>query len=236
LSLQGKQTDSFRDLNGRGQDAAQQVVGSGHEGVGVDGCRHRSYALKRFTIRPRPSLNGEHMPRIAFELRVKPELLDEYVARHAAVWPEMLAEIAAAGRRNYSLFLADGCRLVGYYETDDDEAAQAYLAASPVAARWEAAMSRFFVGSNGQEFEGRADQASAPLREVFHLDDQLSSSASRNSVFHLDGQRRANGADTIVAAAETTPPGIRTIGITVSPPAPAGAGGTTSTTTESSAL
>lgn len=106
--------------------------------------------------------------RVCFQLQVRPELLDEYVARHTPVWPEMLAEIAAAGRRNYSLFLGEGGRLVGYYETDDDDAAQAYLAASVVAARWEAEMSRFFVG-----LDGRPDQAATPLTEVFHLEDQL---------------------------------------------------------------
>lgn len=113
------------------------------------------------------------MTRVCFELQVKPELLDEYVARHSPVWPEMLAEIEAAGRRNYSLFLAEGGRLVGYYETDDDEAARAHLAASPVAARWEAEMSRFFVG-----LEGRADQAARPLREVFNLADQLAAAGA----------------------------------------------------------
>lgn len=114
------------------------------------------------------------MTRVCFELRVKPELLDEYVARHSPVWPEMLAEIEAAGRRNYSLFLAEGGRLIGYYETDDDEAAQAYLAASPVAARWEAEMSRFFVG-----LDGRADQAATPLKEVFNLADQLAAASQQ---------------------------------------------------------
>lgn len=106
--------------------------------------------------------------RVCFELRVDPELLDEYVARHSPVWPEMLAEIEAAGRRNYSLFLGEGGRLIGYYETDDDEAAQAYLASSPVAARWEAEMGRFFVG-----LEGRPDQSATALTEIFHLSDQL---------------------------------------------------------------
>jgi len=106
--------------------------------------------------------------RVCFELQIRPELLDEYIARHSPVWPEMLAEIAAAGRRNYSLFLADGGRLVGYYETDDDAAAQAYLAQSAVAARWEAEMSRFFVG-----LDGRPDQAATPLTEIFNLHDQL---------------------------------------------------------------
>ena len=115
------------------------------------------------------------MTRICFELQVKPELLDEYVARHTPVRPEMLAEIAASGRRNYSLFLADGGRLIGYYETDDDEAAQAYLASSEVAARWEAEMARFFVG-----LDGRPDQAATPLTEIFNLNDQLTASVTDN--------------------------------------------------------
>ncbi|TQJ30096.1 L-rhamnose mutarotase [Microbacterium sp. SLBN-146] len=113
--------------------------------------------------------------RVCFQLRVRAELLDEYIARHTPVWPEMLAEIAASGRRNYSLFLGEGGQLIGYYETDDDDAAQAYLAASPVAARWEAEMSRFFVG-----LEGRPDQAATPLTEIFHLHDQIAASAIEN--------------------------------------------------------
>lgn len=111
--------------------------------------------------------------RVCFQLQIDPARVDEYVARHAPVWPEMLAEIAAAGRRNYSLFLGEGGRLIGYYETDDDAAAQSYLAASPVAARWEAEMAGFFVGLGG-----RPDQAATPLTEVFNLHDQLTASAA----------------------------------------------------------
>ena len=115
------------------------------------------------------------MTRICFELQVRPELLDEYLARHSPVWPEMLAEIEASGRRNYSLFLGDRGRLIGYYETDDDAASQAYLAASEVATRWEAEMARFFV-----DLDGRPDQASTPLTEVFNLHDQLAASVGAN--------------------------------------------------------
>ncbi|WP_193597831.1 L-rhamnose mutarotase [Microbacterium sp. YJN-G] len=116
------------------------------------------------------------MTRVAFRLQVRPELLDEYLERHSPVWPEMLAEIAASGRRNYSLFLADGGTLIGYYETDDDAAAQAYLAASEVAGRWEAEMGRFFIG-----LEGRPDQAATPLTEVFNLESQLAAAESTES-------------------------------------------------------
>ncbi|MBD7957639.1 L-rhamnose mutarotase [Microbacterium sp. Sa4CUA7] len=111
--------------------------------------------------------------RVCFQLRVKPELLDEYIRRHSPVWPEMLAEIAASGRRNYSLFLGEGGLLTGYYETDDDEAAQAYLAASEVATRWEAQMAPFFDG-----LDGRPDQAATPLTEVFNLHTQLVASGA----------------------------------------------------------
>ena len=114
--------------------------------------------------------------RVCFELRIRPELVDEYVARHTPVWPEMLAEIAAAGRRNYSLFLGEEGRLIGYYETDDDDAAQAYLAASPIAAKWEAEMGRFFA-----DLTGRPDQAATPLTEVFNLHDQLVTATMKES-------------------------------------------------------
>ena len=59
------------------------------------------------------------MERVCFLLRVRPDRLDEYRARHRAVWPEMLDALARAGWRNYSLFLRDDGLLVGYLETDD---------------------------------------------------------------------------------------------------------------------
>ena len=126
------------------------------------------------------------MTRVAFQLQVKPELLSEYLARHTPVRPEMLREIAAAGRRDYSLFLGTGGVLFGYYETDDDAAAQAYLAASPVAARWEAEMAPFFLG-----LDGRPDQAATPLTEVFHLEDQLAA-AGESTTPATDNEGRAS--------------------------------------------
>lgn len=125
------------------------------------------------------------MERIGFQLTIRPELLDEYLVRHAPVWPEMLAEIARAGRRNYTLFLGEGGTLFGYYETDDDAAAQAHLAASPIAARWEAEMSRFFV-----DLDGRPDQAATPLTEVFHLEDQLAA-VGETALIRIDDESSA---------------------------------------------
>ncbi len=65
-------------------------------------------AMKRFILEEEKlHPMTAHPTRVCFELRVRPELIDDYVARHTPVRAEMLAEIAAAGRRNYSLFLGD---------------------------------------------------------------------------------------------------------------------------------
>ncbi len=110
------------------------------------------------------------MPRICFTLQVDPARLDEYVNAHRAVWPEMLAAIRDAGRRDYSLFLAPTGLLVGVYETDDDATSAAALASDPRTARWEETMAPFFVSLDTD----RPDQGAPQLPEVFHLETQLS--------------------------------------------------------------
>jgi L-rhamnose mutarotase len=111
--------------------------------------------------------------RVCFQLQVAPELIPAYRERHRAVWPDMLREIHAAGRRNYSLFLRPDGLLIGYYETESVLAADKYLAQSSVAADWEADMEKLFAG-----LPGRADQVAVELEEVFHLEDQLAALAS----------------------------------------------------------
>ena len=109
------------------------------------------------------------MARVCFTLQVDPTRLDEYVHAHKAVWPQMLEAIRDAGRRNYSLFVRPDGLLVGYYETDDDAASAAALAADPRTAEWEATMAPFFVSLDG----ARPDQDAPHLTEVFNLSDQL---------------------------------------------------------------
>lgn len=115
------------------------------------------------------------MQRVCFQLQVKPARIAEYRERHAAVWPEMVREIAASGRQNYSLFLRDDGLLIGYFEVESLEASQAYLDASAVATRWEAEMSGFFETLAGS----RPDQSLDRLDEVFNLADQLGRTTPR---------------------------------------------------------
>ena len=100
--------------------------------------------------------------RTAFVLRVRPERLDEYVAAHRAVWPEMLEALRAAGIRNYSIF-RDGDRMFGYFEADDLEAAGRYLAEQEVVSRWQDAMAELLE-------ERVPEDGPPPLEEIFRLD------------------------------------------------------------------
>ncbi len=105
------------------------------------------------------------MERVCFLLRVRADRLDEYKARHRAVWPEMLEALAAAGWTNYSLFLGPDGLLVGYVEAEDFAAAQAAMEATDVNARWQAEMAELFALPSGE----RPDTGFVRLEEIFHL-------------------------------------------------------------------
>jgi L-rhamnose mutarotase len=104
------------------------------------------------------------MERIGFAMRLRSGQEAEYRRRHAAVWPEMLDELRAAGAHDYSIFLR-GDDLFGYLVVDDLSRFRAHLAASEVNARWQAEM--------GDLIDPLTDPATGfhrQLDEVFHLE------------------------------------------------------------------
>lgn len=106
------------------------------------------------------------MQRVCFLLKVKPDRIEEYKARHKEVWPDMQAALRETGWHNYSLFMRDDGLLVGYLETDDFEAARAGMATREVNERWQREMAPFFEALEGR----RPDEGMFALEEVFHLD------------------------------------------------------------------
>jgi L-rhamnose mutarotase len=116
------------------------------------------------------------MARYCFQLQVRPELLDEYRERHRAVWPDMLAALRDTGWRNYSIFARPDGVLVGYVEADNLDAAQRAMADTDVNARWQAEMSKYFVGLDGRG----PDESFVVLEEIFNLDDQLAQLPDRS--------------------------------------------------------
>jgi L-rhamnose mutarotase len=109
------------------------------------------------------------MQRVCFQLQVRPERIEEYKDRHAAVWPDMVRALQASGWHNYSLFLRPDGLLIGYFETPSLEDAQRKMAATEVNARWQAEMAGFFEDLG----EARPDEGFLVLEEIFNLEDQL---------------------------------------------------------------
>ena len=85
------------------------------------------------------------MQRVAFVIRVRPEKLEEYKKLHNPIWPDLAAELKAAGIRNYSLWLQPDGTEFGYLECTDWTAACAYLDKSAVHTRWQELMKDFLL-------------------------------------------------------------------------------------------
>ena len=103
------------------------------------------------------------MERVGFTMRLLPGQEAEYRRRHAAVWPDMLDALRAAGARNYSIFL-NGDELFAYLEVDDFDAFRASMAATEVNDRWQAQMALLIdpLTDPATGFHRR-------LEEIFHL-------------------------------------------------------------------
>ena len=108
------------------------------------------------------------MQRVCFTLQVRPERIAEYRARHAAVWPEMLAALRDTGWRDYAIYLRPDGLLVGHFETEDLAESLAGMERTEVNARWQAEMAEFFTGIDGRP----PDEGFVLLQEVFHLEEE----------------------------------------------------------------
>jgi L-rhamnose mutarotase len=107
------------------------------------------------------------MRRVGFLLKVRPDKIEEYKARHKTVWPEMLDALRRTGWHNYSLFMRDDGLLFGYLETPESfQAALAGMSKEEINAQWQEFMAPFFENLVG----AHADQSMVELEEVFHLD------------------------------------------------------------------
>lgn len=105
------------------------------------------------------------MKRVGFQFKVRQDRLEDYLAIHQSVWPEMLEALRQSGWHNYTLFMREDGLVFGYFETEESlQAAQAKMAATEVNARWQAFMSQF------TDDQGRPDEAFVELIEYFHLD------------------------------------------------------------------
>ncbi|PYE14246.1 L-rhamnose mutarotase [Williamsia limnetica] len=104
------------------------------------------------------------MHRVCFTMNLRPDRIDDYLAAHQDVWPEMLEALRSTGWHNYSLFLrpTDGL-VVGYLETEDFDRARELMAQTEVNGKWQSQMAQYFdTGTH-------PDTAMTVVDEYFHL-------------------------------------------------------------------
>ena len=104
------------------------------------------------------------MKRHAFKMKLKPGVVAEYKKRHDEIWPELAAELRAAGISDYSIFLDEETLTLFAVQKLGDKNSAAALPDSPVVRKWWNYMAPLM--------EVQPDNApvAKPLPEVFHLD------------------------------------------------------------------
>ena len=106
------------------------------------------------------------MKRVCFLLRIKKELLDDYLKAHQ-VWPELLDAISESGIKNYSLFVnRQESFIVGYFEAENPENSLGKLSKTEVNKKWQAQFAKYFESGSGDMKEGGLDW----MEQYFYLE------------------------------------------------------------------
>ena len=110
---------------------------------------------------------GGRPQRFAFVVGLVPELRDEYLQLHAAVWPQVEQTLVDCNVRNYSIF-AFGNTLFAYYEYigEDHDADMARIGEDPVTRQWWTHTDPCQIRIAPERIDGALWQ---PLDEVWHL-------------------------------------------------------------------
>jgi len=104
------------------------------------------------------------MLRNAFVMKLKPGFEAEYKKRHDKIWPELAAELKAAGISDYSIFLDPRTGYLFAVQKLTDANTAANLPNTAIVKKWWAYM-KDIMDSNPDN-----SPVALPLREVFHLD------------------------------------------------------------------
>ena len=103
------------------------------------------------------------MTRNAFKMRLKPGVAAEYKKRHDEIWPELKAELKAAGISDYSIFLDEETLTLFAVQKLSDGNTAAVLPQSPIVRKWWNTMAPLM------EVNPDHSPVVTPLCEVFHL-------------------------------------------------------------------
>lgn len=103
------------------------------------------------------------MIRQAYTMKLKPGFAAEYKKRHDEIWPELAAELRAAGISDFSIFLDEKTLTLFAVRKLSDERKLAELSKQPVIRKWWKYMAPVM------EVTPDLSPMEFPLKEVFYL-------------------------------------------------------------------
>ena len=80
------------------------------------------------------------MTRVAFTMKLKPGMKDEYKKRHDEIWPELLVLLRDSGVSDYSIFLDETTDTLFACQKVSGEGGSQDLGALPIVQKWWAYM------------------------------------------------------------------------------------------------
>jgi len=104
------------------------------------------------------------MQRIAFKMRLKPGVIEEYKRRHDRIWPELAALLTQSGIGDYSIFFDEETNTLFAVQKQSGASSSQDLGTTAIVRRWWDYMADIM------ETNPDRSPVSVPLREVFHLD------------------------------------------------------------------
>ena len=104
------------------------------------------------------------MERLAFKMKLKPGMEEEYKKRHAQLWPELKALLKKAGISDYSIFLDEETSTLFAVQKVSSKQGSQSLGAHLIVQKWWNYMSDISVVNEDKS------PISIPLEEVFYLE------------------------------------------------------------------
>lgn len=104
------------------------------------------------------------MEKIAFKMKLKPGYKEEYIRRHALIWPELKALLIENGVSDYSIFLDEETDILFAVQKISGNSNSQKLATEEIVKKWWVYMADIMDTNEDNS------PVSKPLTKVFHLD------------------------------------------------------------------
>ena len=101
---------------------------------------------------------------VAFKMKLKPGLKDEYKRRHAMIWPELSKLLKEAGISNYSIFLDEETNILFAVQSISGSSNSQDLSKNEIVKKWWAYMAGI-MDSNADN-----SPVTKSLETMFHLE------------------------------------------------------------------